>query len=74
MIEKYRIVIERTGEVIANNMDNVEAHETHHFLQLDHPQEVLVIERYTVSTVKPGFGRDPDLHWRGSKTCCTTVG
>jgi len=62
MIEKYRIVIERTGEVLANHMDSVEAHETHHFLQLDHPEEVLVIERYTFSPVKPGFGRNPDLH------------
>ena len=61
MIEKYRIVIERTGETIASMMDSVEAHETHHFLQLDHPGEVLVIERYSVSTVR-GLGRDPDLH------------
>tara|TARA_E500000331_G_scaffold8118_1_gene7800 strand:- start:66 stop:254 length:189 start_codon:yes stop_codon:yes gene_type:complete len=62
MIEKYRIVVERTGETIASMMDNNEAHESYHFLQLDHPQEVLVIERYSVSTVKPGWGRDPDLH------------
>ena len=61
MIEKYRIVVERTGEVIANMMDSVEAHETHHFLQLDHPGEVLHIERYTMSRVR-GLGRDPDLH------------
>ena len=63
MIDKYRIVIERTGETLACNMDVDEAQETHHFLQLDHPQEVLVVERYSVSTVR-GLGRDPDLHWR----------
>ena len=61
MIQKYRIVVERTGETIASMMDSVEAHESYHFLQLDHPQEVLVIERYSVSTVR-GLGRDPDLH------------
>ena len=61
MIDKYRIVVERTGETLAHNMDVEEAQETHHFLQLDHPQEVLVVERYSVSTVR-GLGRDPDLH------------
>ena len=61
MINKYRIVIERTGATLACNMDVDEAQETHHFLQLDHPQEVLVVERYSVSTVR-GLGRDPDLH------------
>ena len=61
MIDLYRIVIERTGELLANNMSNDEAQETHHFLQLDHPQEVLRIERYSVSSVR-GLGRDPDLH------------
>ena len=61
MIDLYRIVIERTGELLANNMSMDEAQETHHFLELDHPQEVLVIERYSVSSVR-GLGRDPDLH------------
>ena len=61
MIDKYRIVIERTGATLACNMDVNEAQETHHFLELDHPQEVLVIERYSVSSVR-GLGRDPDLH------------
>lgn len=63
MIERYRIVIERTGETIANSLNSTEeAHELLYFLQLEHPQEDLVIESYRVSTVKPGFGRDPDLH------------
>ena len=61
MIDLYRIVVERTGELLANNMSMDEAQETHHFLELDHPQEVLKIERYSVSTVR-GLGRDPDLH------------
>ena len=57
----YRIVIESSGVTLANGMTEYEAHETHHFLQLDHPGEVLRIERYTMSTVR-GLGRDPDLH------------
>ena len=61
MLTLYRIVVERTGDVVANSMSEDEAQETHHFLELDHPQEVLVIERYSVSTVR-GLGRDPDLH------------
>lgn len=61
MITYYRIVIERTGATLANNMSEDEAHTTHHFLELDHPEETLVIERYSVSSVR-GLGRDPDLH------------
>ena len=61
MLTRYRIIIELTGEVLANNMDQNEAHECYHFLELDHPEEVLKIESYTVHTVR-GLGRDPDLH------------
>ena len=63
MIERYRIVIERTGETIANSLNTrEEAHQLLYFLELDHPHEDLIIESYPYSTVKPGFGRDPDLH------------
>ena len=63
MIERYRIVIDRTGEIVANSLNSPqEAQELLHFLQLDHPHETLSIESYPYSTVKPGFGRDPDLH------------
>ena len=61
MLTLYRIVIERTGVTLTNGMDNAQAYETHAHLQLDHPQEDLVIERYSVSSVR-GLGRDPDLH------------
>ena len=61
MIDLYRIVIERTGVTLANGMDSVQAYETHAHLELDYPLEVLVIERYSVSSVR-GLGRDPDLH------------
>ena len=63
MIIRYRIVIERTGETVANAIDSrAQADEVLHFKQLDIPHETLVIEEYATSPVKPGFGRDPDLH------------
>ena len=63
MIEKYRIVDVDSGEILANSLLNrEEADQMIHFLQLDHPKSRLEIERYMVSSVKPGFGRDPDLH------------
>ena len=61
MLTLYRIVIERTGVTLANGMDSVQAYETHAHLQLDHPEEVLVIEPYSVSRVR-GMGTDPDQH------------
>ena len=61
MLTLYRIVLERTGETLANGMDSVQAYETHAHLELDYPQEKLAIERYSVSSVS-GLGRDPDLH------------
>lgn len=63
MIEKYRIVDVDSGEILANSLLNMEeADQMLHFLQLDHPNSSLEIEHYMVSQVKPGFGRDPDLH------------
>ena len=61
MLTLYRIVIERTGVTLANGMDRTQAYETHAHLELDYPEEDLVIERYSVSSVR-GLGRDPDLH------------
>jgi hypothetical protein len=63
MIEKYRIVDVDSGEILANSLLTIEeADQMIHFLKLDHPKSRLEIERYMVSAVKPGFGRDPDLH------------
>ena len=63
MIEKYRIVDVDSGEILANSLLNIEeADQMIHFLKLAHPKSRLEIERYMVSAVKPGFGRDPDLH------------
>ena len=64
MVTYYRISDRaRCGQILANNIpDLTQAQEILHFLELDYPDCDLEIESYEVSQVKPGFGRDPDLH------------
>ena len=64
MVTFYRIIdTAHCGQILAESIPTQEqAQEVLHFLELDHPEIELAIESYTKSTVKPGFGRDPDLH------------
>jgi len=63
MIVEYRIYDTALGTILANAISSLEqATETLYFLSLDDPNRTLAIEKYTKSLVKPGFGRDPDLH------------
>ena len=63
MLTLYRIYDHTTQNTIANAIPTqAQAQEVLHFLQADAPGNTLEIEEYTQSTVKPGFGRDPDLH------------
>ena len=64
MVTYYRIVdTDRTSQILANAIPELsQAQEILHFLQKDYPDSNFEIESYTVSSVKPGFGRDPDLH------------
>ena len=64
MVTYYRIIDRNDcGRILANNIpDLVQAQEILHFLQKDYPDGDFEIESYSVSSVKPGFGRDPDLH------------
>ena len=64
MVIYYRIVdTNACGQILANSIpDLVQAQEILHFLQKDYPEAELEIEQYTKSTVRAGFGRDPDLH------------
>ena len=63
MLTHYRIYDHTTQNTLANAIPTVEqAQEVLYFLQQDAPSNELEIESYTVSAVKPGFGRDPDLH------------
>ena len=63
MITKYTIKDKITDELVADQFtDKVQAYETLIMLQMQFPHKDLVIEEKQFSTVKPGFGRDPDLH------------
>lgn len=62
MVTLYRIYDIDTGEMIANGMDANQAHEMLQLYQLQYPECRFEIESYQQSSVKPGFGRDPDLH------------
>jgi hypothetical protein len=59
----YRIYDETDRHILASGIPNPEqAAEVLHFLQLEYPGNTLTIETYETQTVRPGFGRDPDLH------------
>ena len=63
MLTLYRIYDHTTKNTLANAIpSHTQAQEVLMFLQADAPGNLLEIESYTSSTVKPGFGRDPDLH------------
>ena len=63
MITLYRIYDCTTKNTLANAIPSLEqATEVLYFLQQDAPTNELEIESYTQSAIKPGLGRDPDLH------------
>jgi len=64
MVTYYRIVdMDDACQILANAIPTLEqAQEILHFLKNDYPDSNFEIESYSVSGVKPGFGRDPDLH------------
>ena len=63
MITLYRIYDATDNEILADGIsDYAQAQETIELYRLQYPQNELEVETYTKSSVKPGFGRDPDLH------------
>lgn len=64
MVTYYRIVdTTKCCQILANSIPELDqAQQVLEFLQLDYPECELEIESYSVSAVKRGFGRDPDLH------------
>lgn len=64
MVTYYRVVdTGKCSQILANAIPTAEqAQEIMHFLQKDYPRADLEIESYSKSGVRPGFGRDPDLH------------
>lgn len=63
MLKRYRIYDHTDREIVANSLETQEqAYEVLELLKLNYPAHELEIESYEIQTVKPGFGRDPDLH------------
>jgi hypothetical protein len=60
MITKYRIYEDDKEIVLASSSE--EANTCVECLQAQNPHKEYKIEEIQVSAVKPGFGRDPDLH------------
>jgi hypothetical protein len=63
MVTYYRIIDETTNTIVAESISSYEhAFETLGFYQKDYPKNKFSIESYSRSSVRAGFGRDPDLH------------
>ena len=63
VITVYRIYDHTEQQTLANNIDNYEfALQTLELYTLELPGHELELETYTRKPLRPGFGRDPDLH------------
>lgn len=61
MIIKYRILDNLDNEIdVVNSVEEADCYI--HTLRETQPHLELRYEKFEVSSVKPGFGRDPDLH------------
>jgi len=59
----YRIIDTTEDRIVAQGISSLEEVDmTMSFYLKDYPGHDFLVESYTVSAVKPGFGRDPDLH------------
>jgi len=63
MYTHWHIIDARTKDVVVEKLpDLVQATEALQILKLQNPNTEYEIVETQHSTVKPGFGRDPDLH------------
>ena len=62
MVTHYRIIDLGDNTIVAQGMTAEEANTALYFYTQDYPHTQFTIESYSQSSVKPGFGRDPDLH------------
>ena len=63
MYTHWHIIDARTKDVVVEKLpDLVQASEALQILKLQNPNTEYEIVETQHSTVKPGFGRDPDLH------------
>jgi|MDTB01.1.fsa_nt_gb hypothetical protein len=62
MVIKYKIIrmSDKQQVDVLNSLEEVEQYIAH--MQDQQPYEHFEVETINVSSVKPGFGRDPDLH------------
>jgi len=60
MITKYIVYEDDVELTVANSSE--EANTCVECMSLQNPQKEYTIKEIQVSAVKPGFGRDPDLH------------
>jgi len=61
MITKYRVIENGTQEICVANSPE-EASTVVACYQMQNPHNTYEVVEYQESSVKPGFGRDPDLH------------
>jgi len=63
MYTNFKVVDARTQEVVVDKLlDLTQANDTMQILKEQNPNVDYEIVETQHSTVKPGFGRDPDLH------------
>lgn len=61
MITRYRIM-DSSNTMVAEANSPAECDQIIHHLRQQNPYEQYTIEEFHASSVRSGFGRDPDLH------------
>lgn len=62
MYTRYNIINERTNDVYCTVFSVEEAQQVIDMQKINHPQEKFIVKEIETSSIKPGLGRDPDLH------------
>jgi len=62
MYTRYNVVNKLSKDVYCTVFSLEEAQQVVDMEKINHPHWELIVEKIEVSSIKPGFGRDPDLH------------
>lgn len=62
MYTHYNVINERTHDVFCTVYSLEEAQQVIDMQKINHPHESFIVKKVKTSSIKPGFGRDPDLH------------
>ena len=62
MYTRYNVVNELTKDVYCTVFSLEEAQQVVDMEKVNHPHRKFFVERIEVSSIRPGLGRDPDLH------------